>query len=87
MSSRAQPHCSCALYTRCPATACESCSQATLVPSLLQLYVDIEYTDRGHQFYEKFHMRMYLGEVLAQLWQNDAHKAAWHGVAKQVCIA
>lgn len=35
----------------------------------MKLYSDIEYTDRAGQFYMKFHMRTYIGDTLAYLWQ------------------
>ena len=38
------------------------------MPSLIRLFVDIEYTDRHNQFFEKFHMRLYIAEMLEYLW-------------------
>lgn len=37
--------------------------------SLVQLYVDIEMTDRHNTFYEKFTTRYQIGEIMAYLWQ------------------
>lgn len=48
-----------------------------LVPALLQLYSDIEYTERAGQFYIKFNMRQYLGDILAYAWQLPPHREAW----------
>lgn len=48
-----------------------------LVPGLLLLYQDIEYTDRAAQFYEKFSMRSQIAELLAWLWDMPQHRDAW----------
>ena len=34
-----------------------------MVPALLRLYVDVEYTDRANAFYTKFSIRMNISEV------------------------
>lgn len=39
-----------------------------LVPALLGLYADIEQAERAGQFYIKYNMRQYIGDVLAYLW-------------------
>lgn len=52
-----------------------------LVPSLLSLYADIEYTDRAGQFYIKFNMRQYIGDILAYCWKIPAHREAWKSFA------
>lgn len=53
-----------------------------LVPCLLQLYVDIEFTGRHAQFYEKFQMRASISEVLEYLWDIKEHNDAWKEVAE-----
>eukprot|EP00210_Caulerpa_lentillifera_P006815 g6514.t1 len=53
-----------------------------LVPSLLRLYVDIEFTGRHAQFYEKFHMRAMISEVLMYVWNITEHNEAWKMVSK-----
>uniref|UniRef100_A0A1D2ADH7 RING-type E3 ubiquitin transferase n=2 Tax=Auxenochlorella protothecoides TaxID=3075 RepID=A0A1D2ADH7_AUXPR len=54
-----------------------------MVKSLVQLYVDIEMTDRHNTFYEKFTTRYQIGEIMAYLWQLPQHQASWRGVAKE----
>lgn len=54
-----------------------------LVPSLVRLYVDIEFTGRHAQFYEKFHMRAMISEVLTYVWTIAEHNKAWKYVANQ----
>ncbi|KDD71566.1 ubiquitin elongating factor, partial [Helicosporidium sp. ATCC 50920] len=56
---------------------------SSLVHSLVQLYVDIEMTDRHNTFYEKFTTRYQIGEVLEYLWDLPQHRAAWRAVADQ----
>ena len=46
-----------------------------LIPSLLYLYVDIEFTGGANQFYEKFNVRYQIGELCEYLWSVDAHRA------------
>ena len=48
-----------------------------LVPALLKLYIDVEYTERAAQFYEKFSMRLNIAELLAWLWTVPQHQATW----------
>lgn len=48
-----------------------------LVPAMLQLYVDVEFTDRANQFYLKFNMRQYAGDILAYLWTLPPHRDTW----------
>lgn len=36
--------------------------------SLIELYIDIEFTDRHNTFYEKFSTRYQIGEILGYLW-------------------
>lgn len=52
-----------------------------MVGSLLQLYIDIEITDRHNQFYEKFATRQQIGEILIHLWGMPQHRAAWRQLA------
>eukprot|EP00798_Chlamydomonas_sp_ICE-L_P032300 gene32300-16868_t len=54
---------------------------AHLVPSLLQLYVDVEFTDRANQFYMKFNMRQYIGDLLRYLWEIPSHREVWRTYA------
>lgn len=53
-----------------------------MVKSLIELYIDIEFTDRHNVFYEKFTTRYQIGEVLAHLWNLPQHRAAWQAVAR-----
>eukprot|EP00892_Ulva_mutabilis_P009456 jgi/Ulvmu1/6883/UM031_0088.1 len=53
-----------------------------LVPALFELYKDVEYTDRGNQFYEKFSMRTRISELLEWLWTIPAHLETWRSVAR-----
>jgi ubiquitin conjugation factor E4 B len=52
------------------------------VPALLSLYADVEHTDRANQFYLKFHMRQYIGDILAYCWSIPAHREAWKRFAE-----
>lgn len=54
-----------------------------LVKSLIQLYVDIEHTDRHNAFYEKFNIRYEIGELAGQLWNIPSHKESWRNVARE----
>lgn len=54
-----------------------------MVKSLIELYVDIEHTDRHNAFYEKFSIRYEIGELASQLWEVPAHREAWRRVASQ----
>ena len=53
-----------------------------LVPALLSLYADVENTERANQFYIKFHMRQYIGDILAYCWSIPAHREAWKKFAE-----
>ena len=55
-----------------------------LVPSLLKLYVDIEFTGRDNVFHEKFQMRSVIGDILAYLWGRRAHRETWIETAAKV---
>jgi len=52
-----------------------------LVPTLLRLYVDVEFTDRHNQFYMKFQSRQALADILRYLWEQPQHKEVWHAYA------
>ncbi|KAG0567242.1 hypothetical protein M758_7G160400 [Ceratodon purpureus] len=52
-----------------------------LVPNLLQLYVDIEFTGAHNQFYDKFNIRHNIAELLEYLWSVPSHHHAWKQVA------
>eukprot|EP00963_Diacronema_lutheri_P009923 scaffold938_cov334-Pavlova_lutheri.AAC.43 len=52
-----------------------------LVPNLLKLYVDIEFTGSHTQFYDKFNIRHNIGEILEYLWGVQAHRQEWCRVA------
>lgn len=54
-----------------------------LVPNLLKLYVDIEFTGSHTQFYDKFNIRHNIGEILEYLWGVYAHRQEWCRVALQ----
>ncbi|KAJ2747151.1 Ubiquitin conjugation factor E4 [Coemansia sp. BCRC 34301] len=43
-------------------------ARSYLVPALLRLYVDIEYTGSHAQFYEKFNVRYHIARTLRSLW-------------------
>ena len=53
-----------------------------LVPSLLRLYVDIEFTGAANQFYDKFNIRHQIGEMCEYLWRVETHRNAWSALAK-----
>ena len=53
-----------------------------LVPSLLRLYVDIEFTGAANQFYDKFNIRHQIGEMCEYLWRVENHRAAWSALAR-----
>ena len=40
----------------------------------MKLYVDIEFTDRSNQFYEKFSTRAHVGLLLEMLWNMPSHR-------------
>uniref|UniRef100_A0A7I4AYP6 RING-type E3 ubiquitin transferase n=1 Tax=Physcomitrium patens TaxID=3218 RepID=A0A7I4AYP6_PHYPA len=52
-----------------------------LVPNLLQLYVDIEFTGAHNQFYDKFNIRHNIAELLEYLWGVPSHHKSWMQVA------
>lgn len=54
-----------------------------IVRSLIQLYIDIEITDRHNTFYEKFTTRYQIGEILCYLWNLPQHRASWRVMAQQ----
>lgn len=54
-----------------------------LTPSLLNLYTDVEVTDRNNQFYEKFSMRQNIGDILMHCWTLQPHRDAWKAHAAQ----
>lgn len=58
-----------------------------LVPALFELYKDVEYTDRGNQFYEKFSMRSQISELLEWLWTIPAHLDTWRKIGAPALIA
>lgn len=57
-------------------------SLVNMIPSLLHLYVDIEFTGTDNQFYEKFNVRYQIGELCEYLWSVPAHKSAWIKLAR-----
>ncbi|GFR50779.1 hypothetical protein Agub_g13044, partial [Astrephomene gubernaculifera] len=48
-----------------------------LAPVLVQLYNDIEHTERQGAFYFKFSMRVTIANILRYLWQQPQHRAVW----------
>ncbi|CAK9231327.1 unnamed protein product [Sphagnum troendelagicum] len=52
-----------------------------LVPNLLKLYVDIEFTGSHTQFYDKFNIRHNIAELLEYLWLVPSHHDAWKKIA------
>ena len=55
--------------------------QKLLIPHLLHLYVNIEFTGSHNVFYDKFNIRYHIGELLEYLWQVPCHREAWKSVA------
>lgn len=53
-----------------------------MVPTLLRLYVDVEFTDQHNQFYAKFNLRQSISEVLQYLWSQPAHKEVWRSFSQ-----
>ena len=51
-----------------------------LVPALLTLYKDVEYTERGDQFQSKFQFRKIIAELLEWLLTMPQHQATWAAV-------
>jgi Ubiquitin elongating factor core len=51
-----------------------------LVPALLHLYKDVEYTDRGDQFQSKFSFRKVIAELLEWLLTLPQHHATWKSI-------
>ncbi|KAM0885791.1 hypothetical protein ACQ4PT_030100 [Festuca glaucescens] len=54
-----------------------------IVPNLLKLYVDIEFTGSHTQFFDKFNIRHNIAELLEYLWDVPSHRNAWKQIAKQ----
>jgi ubiquitin conjugation factor E4 B len=54
---------------------------AHLVPAVLRLYVDIEFTGAANQFYDKFNIRYQIGEICEYLWKVEPHRRAWGQLA------
>lgn len=54
-----------------------------IVGSLVQLYIDVELTDRHNAYYEKFNNRYHFGVVLSYLWNLPQHRASWRLLAQQ----
>ncbi|GAX74152.1 hypothetical protein CEUSTIGMA_g1601.t1 [Chlamydomonas eustigma] len=52
-----------------------------MVPTLLRLYVDVEFTDQHNQFYQKFSLRQGIAEVLQYLWNQPSHREVWRKYA------
>ena len=50
-----------------------------LIPSLLYLYVDIEFTGGANQFYEKFNVRYQIGELCEYLWSVSDARSTLRG--------
>jgi len=53
----------------------------TLVPSLIRMYVDIEFTDRHNQYYEKYETRLKISALFDHLWEVPGHRATWRDYA------
>jgi len=54
---------------------------SALVPALIRIYIDIEFTERHNQFYEKFSTRAHIGDLFEHLWENPGHRATWRQYA------
>eukprot|EP00898_Chlorokybus_atmophyticus_P007588 jgi/Chlat1/7830/Chrsp66S00575 len=52
-----------------------------LVPNLLRIYVDIEFTGSHTAFYDKFSTRRHCSELLDYLWTVPSHRQVWKQVA------
>jgi len=57
--------------------------QQNMVRGLLQLFLDIERTDRSNTFYEKFTTRYKAGEILCYLWTIPQHREVWKRLAAE----
>ncbi|KAK3258117.1 hypothetical protein CYMTET_32824, partial [Cymbomonas tetramitiformis] len=53
-----------------------------MVPSLLRLYVDIEFTGSHNQFYDKFNIRHTIGQLLEVTWKVPVHQKCWMDFSK-----
>jgi len=69
------PHRYVAIYEGSPVV------QQLLIPHLLHLYVNIEFTGSHNVFYDKFNIRYHIGELLEYLWQVPTHRESWKAVA------
>jgi ubiquitin conjugation factor E4 B len=56
---------------------------SVLVPSLLKLYSDVEFTGRHAQFYEKFTPRQQINELLECAWQYASHRATFERISQE----
>ena len=45
-----------------------------LVPAIMQLYIDIEFTGSHTQFYDKFNVRYYISKLMKFLWGMPVYK-------------
>jgi hypothetical protein len=57
--------------------------QEHLVPALLNLYKDVEFTERENNFYLKFDYRTQIAELLEWLWTIPEHREAQMRVGAQ----
>lgn len=55
-----------------------------LVPALMHLYVDIEFTGSHTQFYDKFNVRYYISKLMKFLWGMPIYKKSMHEQSEYV---
>jgi ubiquitin conjugation factor E4 B len=49
-----------------------------LVPAIMNLYIDIEFTGSHTQFYDKFNVRYYISKLMKFLWGMPVYKKSIH---------
>ncbi len=62
---------------------CHASLTGIMVPALLKLYSDVEYTGRHAQFYEKFGPREKINDILEMLWQYQDHRVAFEKISHE----
>ncbi|KAI0789740.1 ubiquitin elongating factor core-domain-containing protein [Abortiporus biennis] len=53
-----------------------------LMPSLMNLYIEVEHTGASSQFYDKFNARRNIAVVFRTIWNNQAHRDALKNEAR-----
>lgn len=62
---------------------CQPAIQQNMVRGVLQVFLDIERTDRSNTFYEKFNTRHKAGQILCYLWGIPQHRQVWKQLAAE----